>query len=455
MTRRDSKLQSNKFKTPPSFDFGKTGFEEPPNFAFGTPTPNPAQNYTTIDSEDDDELISTEEIKIESERQARADKSKDSAFPKPFPEKVVDLTEDELPPNIPPQSSTGSTKPDFSEGSWPEFWSTNPLFPLRSYTAANVRTRATSSPRKPRAAGPAMRKVAAKPTQPNTSSNAKRNPILEEIPDDSDDDESSYDSPESDPDDDTRWFSREKTMPARQRPILTPSPRKGATKVAHNPPVFTALKSTPKSNASFKMDDLQHTMPNGTTSKFPASQDSNDADINMDPMESPQPTAASSKSRSEPTTPVDIYGDDMASNVPFDRGAPLTSSFQSVSNNPQPVAIDYHNSTAIFDIKPPVPPIVPSISPSDLELAHYWQEVLRYQNQWNDYQLKIALYFSERQQADQANSLQLLSNSGNLNEYIAVLQQDERVRMAWDVALKTHKQVMVNLLGVRRLKEGW
>ncbi|KAK9479412.1 hypothetical protein V1514DRAFT_328563 [Lipomyces japonicus] len=156
--------------------------------------------------------------------------------------------------------------------------------------------------------------------------------------------------------------------------------------------------------------------------------------------------------------------------LPFDRTAPIlpnldqqtsfeqqpvaaTATQQSATVNPS--AIDYHDSAVVFDIQSPVPPLVPqnSVNPTAEELSAYWQRVIAYQEQWNDYNLKMTLYFSERGTADRENCLAILLNLDNLDKYVSVLKQDEKVRARWNEALKAHKHVMISLATIKRIVE--
>ncbi|KAK7204195.1 hypothetical protein BZA70DRAFT_205589 [Myxozyma melibiosi] len=434
---RNAQPKAREFKTPDSFDFGPMGSNKS-GFMFGSPTPNPGSRPTTTKI-DLDEGSESDPVEIK-EESPRKERRRNSVFPNPFTEKVVDLTneDDEA---VHEQTSADSAnksgnfdkKKDFSKDAWSEFWDTNPLYPTDFPTSATKqkgrRPRASPTPKKPTGArvGTSYERSASK--------DRDRNPTLEEVDDNSDEEyEAGWESPDSSPDE-QRWMpnDRPKSNPE-DRKIKTPSPKKTGSKA----------DPTAASNGHFKMDDLKHTIPNEFTTET--------HDVTMD---SPINPPLSPGERSEPTTPVDVQDTDLVSDIPFDRNAPVDPNFRSTPVQPPPTVIDYHNSAAIFNITSPVPPIVPSISAGDVELANYWQDVLRYQSQWNDYQLKMTLYFSERQQADQLNSLDIISQSGNLNDYVAVLQQDERVRASWNLALQIHKQVMVNLLGVRRLKEGW
>ncbi|KAK9464007.1 uncharacterized protein V1516DRAFT_688985 [Lipomyces oligophaga] len=169
------------------------------------------------------------------------------------------------------------------------------------------------------------------------------------------------------------------------------------------------------------------------------------------PMDSPRGTA----SKAAEVANENINAAEGEAALPFDRNAPIENLFSQARTTSETQEIDYHNSAAIFNVTPPEIPVPPSIHATEIELADYWQRVLTYQSLWNEYQLKVTLYFRERQEADSNHSLQILSDSGKLDDYIRVLQQDERIRALWDAALKSHKEVMVQLLGVRRMQEGW
>ncbi|KAK9249211.1 hypothetical protein V1506DRAFT_527351 [Lipomyces tetrasporus] len=261
--------------------------------------------------------------------------------------------------------------------------------------------------------------------------------------------------------------SREGTTES--KPILTPSPTKKRdrhrlksttkSRAPLGPSSFDDLglfKTVPpftQGNGEFKMDDLRKAFPINPESAESATATKTtfvETDI---PMDSPRSPAEPRSPRTPPVTNAD-FANATSQPLPFDRDAPI---FAASQQQPVPTPIDHHDSRAVFDIEPPAAPGPPmnTINPAETELMDYWQRVLAYQQQWNDYELKMTIYINERHHADSQNSLQILSNSGNLDHYIKALQQDERVRARWNEALNIHKRVMINLLAVRRIAEGW
>ncbi|KAK9364865.1 hypothetical protein V1509DRAFT_600594 [Lipomyces kononenkoae] len=253
------------------------------------------------------------------------------------------------------------------------------------------------------------------------------------------------------------------------QPISTPSPKKrdrhrlksamksraplGASSF-DDLGLFKTVPPFTQGNGDFKMDDLKKTFPINPENAVPPAAATKTTSVESDiPMDSPRsPTEPRSPKVSSATNAENVTS---SQPLPFDRGAPIFTTSQ--QQQPTSTPIDFHDSRAVFDIEPPVAPIPPThtINPTETELMDYWQTVLVYQQQWNDYQLKMTLYLNERHQADSQNSMQILSNSGNLDRYIKALQQDDRVRLRWNEALNIHKRVMINLLAVRRIVEGW
>ncbi|KAK9239674.1 hypothetical protein V1525DRAFT_448663 [Lipomyces kononenkoae] len=217
--------------------------------------------------------------------------------------------------------------------------------------------------------------------------------------------------------------------------------------------LFKTVPPFTQGNGEFKMDDLKKTFPiNPENVDVPGAATKTTSVESDIPMDSPRSPAEPRSPRISPATNAD-FANVASQPLPFDRDTPIFTSHQQQT----PTAIDFHDSRAVFDIEPPVAPIPPinTISPTETEMMDYWQKVLVYQQQWNDYQLKMTLYLNERHHADSQNSMQILSNSGNLDRYIKALQQDDRVRLRWNEALNVHKRVMINLLAVRRIVEGW
>ncbi|KAK9389220.1 hypothetical protein V1515DRAFT_595212 [Lipomyces mesembrius] len=260
--------------------------------------------------------------------------------------------------------------------------------------------------------------------------------------------------------------SREST--SESKPMSTPSPKKRdrhrlKSAMKSRAPLGTSsfddlglFKTVPpftQGYGEFKMDDLRKTYPINPEHAEPVTATKTTSVESDIPMDSPRSPAEPNSPKTPPATSAD-FANVTSQPLPFDRDAPI---FTTSQQQPAPTPMDYHDSRAVFDIEPPSAPVPPinTINPTETELLDYWQRVLVYQQQWNDYELKMTLYVNERHHADSQNSLQILSNSGNLDRYIKALQQDDRVRAKWNEALNIHKRVMINLLAVRRIAEGW
>ncbi|KAK9448662.1 uncharacterized protein V1518DRAFT_374365 [Limtongia smithiae] len=333
--------------------------------------------------------------------------------------------------------------PDFKEAQSP------------SYVGAKMSPTSTSTPINAATANTATSKSA----QPTT-----RQPFVEEVIDD--DVGTQQPSTTTDPLKGPIFTNLDDLSPA------TPSPRKtqrfrprSALRGRVPPPntifddlgAFRTVPPLTQTNGQFKMDALGEEYPiNPVASSTPPGAEAAqmDADVTMESIGSPH-------SPPESVIPTEVVDDNVVDSeaLPFDRGAPVhvPGMFIPSTTIPQPTNIDYHDSPAVFEIKPPSPPILPVnvVNPQQAELVGYWNAVLQYQELWNDYQMKMTTYFYERQQADATNAMEILTNSGNLEKYLTVLRQDEQVREVWGEAQKMHKRVLISLLGIRRMVEGW
>ncbi|KAK9324560.1 hypothetical protein V1517DRAFT_344202 [Lipomyces orientalis] len=452
MNRPTAKPRVFARSTPTNFNFGarNTTFSDSlnngktanANGTYSSPTTSPSGS-----KEDPVDVDSDEDVYM----------YPDSTVPKPFQEKI--------------NRSSDSDKPDIGVGSDASAIPNNQFIPdMWSNAFAKENPFWFNSPTVgPRSKIPTSTK---KTKLRQTSTNTK--PKLEEYMGEENGEEVEEDASKSQPPRSAEWAPMAPTASSREgttesKPNLTPSPTKKrdrhrlkSTTKSRAPlgpssfddlGLFNTVPPFTQGNGEFKMDDLRQTFPinrENTESATATKTTSVETDI---PMDSPRSPAEPRSPRTPPVTNAD-FANATSQPLPFDRGAPIFSASQ---QQPVPTPIDHHDSRAVFDIEPPAAPAPPmnTINPAETELMDYWQRVLAYQQQWNDYELKMTIYINERHHADSQNSLQILSNSGNLDRYIKALQQDERVRTRWNEALNIHKRVMINLLAVRRIAEGW
>jgi curved DNA-binding protein CbpA len=107
-------------------------------------------------------------------------------------------------------------------------------------------------------------------------------------------------------------------------------------------------------------------------------------------------------------------------------------------------------SANIFSVEAPTPPVVPHDYHDPTHLERYGARFERYIRAWNDYNIKMARYFSDRSQGDLHHDLSLFTNSVTVDACVETLRADLQLRMRWDAALQRHLQAVLEIQGVRR-----